>query len=98
MLILDESVSQLDVTNGAELTSAFDIGDQTTVIIARRLSTLLHTPRILVMEHGHLVGDGSHAQLLQDCAAYRSLLPGIGGWRAFRSITVRPPQAAPLTL
>ncbi|MFQ5483108.1 MAG: ABC transporter ATP-binding protein, partial [Nitrospinaceae bacterium] len=44
---------------------------RTTFVIAHRLSTVKHADRIIVMEHGEMVGAGTHEQLLQDCPPYQ---------------------------
>jgi ABC-type multidrug transport system fused ATPase/permease subunit len=47
---------------------------RTTITIAHRLSTLLAADRILVLDDGRLVGDGTHEELLAGCPAYRRLV------------------------
>ena len=46
---------------------------RTTLIIAHRLSTIEHADRILVMQHGHIVEEGTHSQLLQRAGVYAQL-------------------------
>lgn len=76
VLILDEAVSQLDVLGERDVQEALDDAraTRTTITIAHRLSTLLSAQRILVLDEGRLVGDGTHTELLADCPAYRSLV------------------------
>ncbi|UFU06462.1 ABC transporter ATP-binding protein [Ruania halotolerans] len=74
VLILDEAVSQLDAHNEVALRESLIGTATTTVIIAHRLSTLVTTPRVLVLEGGALVGDGPHDELLTECEAYRRLV------------------------
>ncbi|QOR70683.1 ABC transporter ATP-binding protein [Ruania alkalisoli] len=74
VLILDEAVSQLDVENEVALRDSLIGTATTTVVIAHRLSTLVTTPRVLVLDGGSLVGDGTHEELLAGCDAYRRLV------------------------
>lgn len=76
VLILDEAVSQLDALGERDVQDAVEgaRGRRTTITIAHRLSTLLTADRILVLDEGRLVGDGSHTVLLEDCPAYRALV------------------------
>jgi ABC-type transport system involved in Fe-S cluster assembly fused permease/ATPase subunit len=66
VVIFDEATSALDSANEraiqAELKSA--AANKTTLVIAHRLSTVVDAHEILVLEHGHIVERGSHAQLL----------------------------------
>ena len=66
ILILDESTSQLDsITESYIQESLWDLmQNKTTIIIAHRLSTLLHMDRILVFDQGKIVQDGRHEDLL----------------------------------
>lgn len=75
ILILDEATSQLDsITEGDIQDSLWKLmNNRTTIIIAHRLSTLLHMDRILVFEQGKIVGDGSHKALLKECSLYKIL-------------------------
>ncbi len=49
------------------------IKDKTTIVIAHRLSTLLHMDRILVFDQGKIIEDGAHADLLKKNGLYRTL-------------------------
>jgi ATP-binding cassette subfamily B protein len=73
ILILDEATSQLDsVTEIAIQNQLWDLmHDKTTLVIAHRLSTLLHMDRILVFDHGRIVEDGSHTELLAHNGLYK---------------------------
>lgn len=74
VLILDETVSQLDVESERDVSAALaQSGGRTVVVIAHRLSTLLRADRIIVMDRGRVVGDGTHADLLSS-PAYRALV------------------------
>ena len=79
VLVLDESVSQLDTGTAASVQSALLRPGTTTVVIAHRLVTLLQAERIVVMDAGRIVGDGTHAQLMAECPEYRALVePQLG--------------------
>lgn len=83
ILILDEATSQLDsVTEATIQESLWELMQgKTTLVIAHRLSTLLHMDRILVFDKGHIVEDGSHATLLKQEGLYKTLWNAqIGGF------------------
>jgi ATP-binding cassette subfamily B protein len=83
ILILDEATSQLDsVTEKHIQESLWRLMEQkTTLVIAHRLSTLLHMDRILVFEQGNIVEDGNHEELLQKEGLYKTLWNAqVGGW------------------
>jgi len=65
ILILDEATSQLDALTEAHIQKSLQtlMAGKTTLIIAHRLSTLLHMDRILVFEKGKIVQDGTHERL-----------------------------------
>ena len=75
ILILDEATSQLDsVTERGIQESLWELmQDKTTLVIAHRLSTLLHVDRILVFDQGIIVEDGAHEELLANNGLYRTL-------------------------
>lgn len=75
ILILDEATSQLDsVTEMLIQDRLWDLmRDKTALVIAHRLSTLLHMDRILVFDQGRIVEDGSHAELLAHGGLYKKL-------------------------
>ena len=83
ILILDEATSQLDsVTESGIQESLWELmRDKTTIVIAHRLSTLLHMDRILVFDQGVIVEDGTHAELLASNGLYRTLWDAqVGGF------------------
>lgn len=83
ILILDEATSQLDsVTENVIQQSLWELmQNKTTVVIAHRLSTLLHMDRILVFHEGKIVEDGPHAQLLNQNGLYKTLWDAqVGGF------------------
>jgi ABC-type multidrug transport system fused ATPase/permease subunit len=76
LLILDESTSHLD--SESEQAIQDSIGQlreerMTQVIIAHRLSTVLHADNIVVMDKGRIIDQGKHEELLSRCATYRTL-------------------------
>ena len=75
ILILDEATSALDSENEEKIQEAMAklIEGKTTLIIAHRFSSLKLATRILVMDKGRIVADGSHEDLYRDCELYRNL-------------------------
>lgn len=75
ILILDEATSQLDsVTESLIQESLWNLMQhKTTIVIAHRLSTLLHMDRILVFDKGKIVEDGTHSALLAKSGLYKRL-------------------------
>ena len=47
--------------------------DITTIIVAQRISTILHADQILVLEEGKIVGKGTHEELLKNCEVYQQI-------------------------
>ena len=43
------------------------------MIVAQRVSSIMYADRILVMDEGQIIGDGKHADLMQNCAVYREI-------------------------
>ena len=83
ILILDEATSQLDsVTERDIQDSLWDLMQgKTTIVIAHRLSTLLHMDRILVFDSGKIVEDGTHDELLKQGGLYKTLWDAqVGGF------------------
>lgn len=75
VLILDEATSALDMKSEAAIQGELEelAKGHTTFIIAHRFSTLRMAQRILVFEEGRIIGDGTHAELYENCALYRGL-------------------------
>lgn len=83
ILILDEATSQLDsVTESYIQESLWELmQNKTTIVIAHRLSTLLHMDRILVFDQGKIVEDGTHTALLHQMGLYKVLWDAqVGGF------------------
>jgi len=76
VLVLDDSLSAVDTKTEAQILSALHArkGRQTTLIIAHRLSSVMHADRILVLEHGRAVQLGDHATLARADGPYRRLV------------------------
>ncbi len=75
ILLLDEATSALDSIAEQEIQSAFDrlSKNRTTLVIAHRLSTIVKMDRILVFEHGKIIEQGSHKDLVTQNGTYAEL-------------------------
>ncbi len=75
ILILDDSSSALDYKTDAKLRAAIRAHFQgtTSIIIAQRISSILHADHILVLEDGRQIGYGTHQELLASCPVYREI-------------------------
>ena len=75
ILILDEATSQIDADSEAKINRAMESfrTGRTTFIIAHRLSTVVDSDLIVVMDGGRIVDHGTHLQLLERCAVYQTL-------------------------
>lgn len=75
ILILDEATASLDAESEREIQEELDklAEGRTTLIVAHRFSTLRNAHRILVFDHGVIVGDGSHEELYAHCPLYKEL-------------------------
>lgn len=75
VLIFDEATSSLDSISEALIQAAIDplIKSRTSIMIAHRLSTILSADKILVLDKGQIVAQGSHNELLEKSALYRAL-------------------------
>ena len=75
ILLLDESTSSLDGVNEQKMRLAIDAvaEDRTLLVIAHRLSTVVDSDVIVVLEHGRVVGVGTHSELVQSTPLYRDL-------------------------
>lgn len=75
ILLLDESTSALDGPNEQRMREAIDAvaHDRTLLIIAHRLSTVVDSDQIIVLEHGKIVGIGTHSELVKTTPLYTDL-------------------------
>ena len=75
ILLLDEATSALDAHNEAQVQGALDdvMSGRTTLVIAHRLATVQKADRILVMEAGRIVEEGTHVQLVAKGGVYAKL-------------------------
>lgn len=73
--IFDDSFSALDFKTDAALRKALarDTARATVLLVAQRVSTIMHAQQILVLDEGRLVGKGTHKELLRTCPAYREI-------------------------
>ena len=73
--IFDDSFSALDFKTDAKLRKALkeETGDATVLIVAQRISTILHAEQIVVLDEGKVVGIGNHKQLLKNCEVYKEI-------------------------
>lgn len=75
ILILDDSTSAVDTATEAKIRQSFSttLKDSTKLIIAQRISSVETADRILVMDEGRIVGQGTHEELLNTCEAYQEI-------------------------
>jgi ATP-binding cassette, subfamily B, bacterial MsbA len=75
ILILDEATSALDTESERAVQDAIEriMKHRTVLVIAHRLSTVIHADRIVVMQKGRVLAQGSHRNLLRSCDLYRKL-------------------------
>ena len=75
VFIFDDSFSALDYKTDVTLRPALaeKTRESTVLIVAQRISTILHAEQILVLDDGKIVGKGTHAELLKNCEVYREI-------------------------
>ena len=84
ILIFDDSFSALDVSTDARLREAMGPATAgiTKIVVAQRVSTITEADQILVLDGGHLVGSGTHTELLATCPVYREIVTSQLGAKA----------------
>lgn len=75
ILILDDSTSAVDTATEAKIRECFrtTLKDTTKFIIAQRIGSVEEADKILVMDEGRIIGEGTHEELLQSCEAYQEI-------------------------
>ena len=75
VLVFDDSFSALDMKTDAALRQRLAEKEKgiTKIIVAQRVSTILHAEQILVLDEGELVGKGTHEELMENCDIYRQI-------------------------
>lgn len=81
LLLLDEATAHLDLMSEAAVQHAFDVAGEgrTTLVVAHRLATARKADRVLVLDHGVLVQDGTHDELVEVDGVYRTLWDAYSG-------------------
>lgn len=76
ILAFDDSFSALDYNTDRALRSALEVEcpDTTMLIVAQRVSSIRNADRIIVLDSGRIVGQGTHAELVEDCPVYREIV------------------------
>ncbi|MGL5086454.1 MAG: ABC transporter ATP-binding protein [Clostridium sp.] len=74
--IFDDSFSALDFKTDSKLRGSLkeNVHDATMIIVAQRVSTIMDADRILVLDEGKVVGDGTHKELLENCTVYQEIV------------------------
>ncbi len=75
IFVFDDSFSALDLKTDAKLRKALadTVEDSTVIIVAQRISTILHADQILVLDEGQIVGKGTHEELMKNCTVYQEI-------------------------
>ncbi len=75
IFIFDDSFSALDFTTDAKLRKALSVAtnDNTVIIVAQRISSIMNAHKIIVLDEGHVVGQGTHQELLESCEVYKEI-------------------------
>ena len=73
--VFDDSFSALDLKTDHNLRAALkrETGSSTVILVAQRVSTIMHAEQILVLENGRIAGLGSHQELMATCPVYQQI-------------------------
>ena len=73
--VFDDSFSALDMKTDAALRKALaaEVADSTEIIVAQRISTILHADQIIVLDDGSVAGIGTHEELMTNCEVYQQI-------------------------
>ena len=74
--IFDDSFSALDLATDARLRASLkeNLTDTNMIIVAQRVGTVINADRIIVLDNGNVVGQGTHTELLKNCSTYREIV------------------------
>ncbi len=74
--VFDDSFSALDFKTDSRLRAALEseTREATVLIVAQRVSTILHADRIVVLDEGRVCGIGTHEELMETCETYREIV------------------------
>lgn len=75
ILIMDDSTSAVDTATERRIWDSFgaSLKNTTTILIAQRISSIMYADKILVLDNGHIVGCGTHAELMESCPIYQDI-------------------------
>jgi len=75
ILLFDDSFSALDYRTEQKLRQQLHeaVSETTVIIVAQRISSILHADTIVVLDEGHIVGQGTHQKLMQHCGVYQQI-------------------------
>jgi ATP-binding cassette subfamily B multidrug efflux pump len=74
--VFDDSFSALDFKTDSQLRAALkrEAGDSTVLVVAQRVSSIMHADQIVVLDEGTIVGLGTHHELMETCETYQEIV------------------------